>query len=320
MNENITTLAFSFNEERRIRYFLEALKNFSPIIVIDNYSTDNTVEIARRYTDKVYQYKRDYAEHPDCARYAQSLVSTEWVYWGRVDEIPSLPLLERLDDIVRSDACDVVLISRLNLLFGVPTKTWGDDHQIILFKKPFINVDQSALFEHGSISPDARILRLPATRNLSLWHFSSYDVTTYTNALNRYSTIAAKMIFNERSCPNPIYSSKPEFVKRIVKNVVGRFQATASLTGVRLFLTPIMGFFWHYIIRGGIKSGWAGLITSCLMMTYYMLIELKIWELERGISLESINQYYDGLKSQLIAGKIPDVGKSFPMERQIESE
>ncbi len=313
LNEQITTLAFSFNEERRIRYFLEAVKDFSPIIVIDNYSTDRTVEIARHYTNRVVQYKNaGYAEHPDVTSYALSQVETEWVYWGRVDEIPPLPLLKELDNLVRADAADIIFISRLNLLFGVPTSTWGSDYQIILFKKAFLNIHESALFELGSILPNARTIKLLTSRDLSLWHFSSYDVAAYTNIINRYSTIIAKTAFEQRRHPRGNYSNSTDFVKRGVKRALGRLQGTPHLARIRLFLLPMMRFLWHYLARGGIRSGWVGLVTSYLMMVEQMLTELKIAELEKGISLEKINAYYDELKARLVAGEIADVEDHFP--------
>lgn len=312
MNEYITTLVFSFNEERRIGHFLEAVKTFSPIVIIDNYSTDNTLEIARKYTERVFQFKNaGYAEHPDVTRYALSQVQTEWVYWGRVDEIPPLPLLHRLDEIVRSDDCDIVLISRLNLIFGAPSKTWGNDYQIILFKKSRLNVSKAALFEHGSINRDARIVKLPPTRELSLWHFSSYDISAYLSTNNRYSALAAQKNVDQRDDRSPSYSTSPDLIKRTIKRAIGRIQAIPKLAGARLFVVPSMRFFWHYFIRGGVKSGWVGLVTSYLMMIEQMMTELKIWESERGISLERINCYYDELKSRLIAGEIPDLGTSF---------
>ena len=70
---------------------------------------------------------------------------------------------------------------------------------------------------------------------------------------------------------------------------------------------PFMRFVWHYFIRGGIRSGWVGFTTSYLMMMEQMLHELKIWELEQGMSLEKTNHYYDALKDRLVAGEVPDI-------------
>lgn len=40
-----------------------------------------------------------------------------------------------------------------------------------------------------------------------------------------------------------------------------------------------------------------------------MLTELKIWKLENNISRDKINNYYDELKTALVAGKVPDLKK-----------
>jgi glycosyltransferase involved in cell wall biosynthesis len=305
MNNNITVLTFSYNEERRISYFLEAVKNFAPVVVIDNFSTDATLEIAKQYTPRVEQFKNaGYAEHPDVANFALSQVTTEWVYWGRVDEIPPAPLLAKLAELASTGAHDVVMIARLNMLFGGAVKTWGDDYQIIFFRKTAIDLKRSALFEHGSFAPGSKVLHLPAVPEMALWHFSSYDVAAYTSTNNRYSSIAAREILARRNRP-ATYSTSPERTKRILKKAIGRFQETRGLGAIRVMVVPPLRFAWHYFVRGGIKSGWAGFVTSYLMMMEQMLIELKIWELEKGLTLEQINRHYDELKQVLISGQIP---------------
>jgi glycosyltransferase involved in cell wall biosynthesis len=302
----VTALVFTFNEEGRIRYFLEAVKKFGSTVIIDNYSTDRTLAVAGEYTDRLLQFKNaGYAEHPEVAKFALSQVDTEWVYWGRADEIPPRSLVEKLRALADAQTCDVVLVSRLNLLFGAPSASWGRDYQLLFFRKACVDMDRAGLFEHGAIRPGARTLKLPATREWSLWHFSSYDTSAYCNTNNRYSTIAARHIHDEQRSPLNRYSSSPERVKRILKSGVRRIRSVRWLAGPRLFVLPALRFIWHFFVRGGIRSGWIGLTTSYLMMMEQMLIELKVAELDRGLSLEKINRYYDDLKSRLVAGEIP---------------
>ncbi|MDP2942888.1 MAG: glycosyltransferase, partial [Candidatus Omnitrophota bacterium] len=47
------------NEEKRIADCLESVRWADEIIVLDDMSTDKTVEITRRYTDKIFQRKMD---------------------------------------------------------------------------------------------------------------------------------------------------------------------------------------------------------------------------------------------------------------------
>ena len=45
------------NEESNIEDALRSAADFDEIIVVDSFSADRTVEICKRYTDKVYQHE-----------------------------------------------------------------------------------------------------------------------------------------------------------------------------------------------------------------------------------------------------------------------
>jgi glycosyltransferase involved in cell wall biosynthesis len=309
LNNKITNLLFVYNEENRIRYFLDSLKDFCSVVIIDDFSEDKTVNIAKEYTDQVFEYKKTgTGEDPAAMGFALSHVKTEWVFSSRVDEFIPLPLQEKIIQIIENDDCDIIRISRLNILFGQPTKTWGDDYQVEFFKKDFIDYKNNALFELN-VSKQARIITLPPIKELSIWHFSSYDIATYINANNRYSTITANSIINQRELPESNFSHHIESAKLIGKTLVGKIQLSRKMTLFRILFNPGLRFFWHYFIRGGIRSGWSGFVTSYLMMMEQMLTELKIWELENNISRDKINNYYNELKTAFVAGEIPDLKK-----------
>ena len=315
MNDEITILLFAFNEEKRLQYFLDGVKDFSPIVVIDNFSEDNTVSIAREYTDAVYQFKNPgYVEHPDVLDFALSHVKTDWVFSARVDELIPATLLKKLDEVIKADSSDIVRISRFNILFGKPCTSWGRDYQSACFKKSFLDYKRNALYELA-FKESARQLVLPATQELSLWHFSSYDVTAYTNTNNRYSSISAEMAIQRRQTPKKNYSHSLEPIKWIGKNLLGWLQSSRRLTPLRIIINPQIRFIWHYILRGGVRSGMVGFVTSYLMMMEQMLTELKIWELENHISRENIDLYYDELKRVLSEGSIP-VLKKHPFRKE----
>lgn len=309
-NQKITNLLFVYNEENRIRYYLEAMKNFCPLVVIDNFSEDNTVSIVKEYTNAVFQYKNPgTGDDPDTLTFAMSHVSTEWVYGGRADELLPLSLQQKLDEIVKADSCDIVRIPRLNLLFGHHSKTWGPDYQPLLFKQDALDdYTKNALFEI-TYKKEARIFTLPDTPEMSIWHFSNYDVSSYTNTNNRYSSMSAKNVMKLRALSKANFSHSLEPMKVVGKKAIGRLQLSKRLTLLRILFSPGLRFFWHYFIRGGIKSGWSGFVTSYLMMMEQMLTELKIWELENNISKEKIDAYYNKLKTEIIAGKVPQLKK-----------
>ena len=56
--KNLSAVIVVKNEERNIEKCLNSIKDIADeIIIVDDYSTDNTVDICCRYTDKIYQHK-----------------------------------------------------------------------------------------------------------------------------------------------------------------------------------------------------------------------------------------------------------------------
>lgn len=54
----LTGIVPALNEEKNVEACLESFKEIcDEIIVVDSFSSDATVEIAKRYTDRVYQRK-----------------------------------------------------------------------------------------------------------------------------------------------------------------------------------------------------------------------------------------------------------------------
>src|SRR5581483_1136779 len=123
-----------------------------------------------------------------------------------------------------------------------------------------VDMRRAGLFEHGAIDPNARVLKLPATRELSLWHFSAYDVSGYSNTNNRYSSLAAQRIDQERRLAVTPKSTSPEPLKRASKRAITALRRLPF--PLRMLLLPRLRFIWHYFLRGGVKSGWSGLMTS----------------------------------------------------------
>ncbi len=75
------------NEEKILSRCLNSyLGLFDEIIIVDTGSTDNTKNIAKKYTDKIYDYKwiNDFA---DARNYAFSLCSCQYIFCADADEV-----------------------------------------------------------------------------------------------------------------------------------------------------------------------------------------------------------------------------------------
>ena len=80
----ISVCIICFNEEKNIRRCLESSKWADEIIVVDSMSQDRTAEIAREYTDKVYQ--RAWSGYAEQKNFAFSKAKGDWILSIDTDE------------------------------------------------------------------------------------------------------------------------------------------------------------------------------------------------------------------------------------------
>ncbi|MCQ2009521.1 glycosyltransferase family 2 protein [Sporolactobacillus sp. STSJ-5] len=247
INNKISVLINTFNEEQNIRNCLESVKWADEIIVVDMYSEDTTVSIAREYTDKIYFFER--MGYADPARqFALEKSSNEWILVVDADELIVNKLKDRLFNIANKDNYDVVWIPRKNYFFGKPLKAtgWGplQDKQCRFFKKQFMNyTNQIHRFVH--LNENAKILFLEDD-SLSIIHFNYLSYEHFIDKFNRYTTIEAKQI---------------EKGKKI---------STATL-----ITTSFKEFINRYFLKRGYRDGSIGLALSFLMVCYKITSLMK---------------------------------------------
>src|SRR3990167_9149717 len=77
----LTVIILTFNEEKNFESCLESVYDWAKeIFIVDSFSTDKTLEIAKKYTDKIYQHPfEDYSKQRNWAL-NNLLIKTEWVF------------------------------------------------------------------------------------------------------------------------------------------------------------------------------------------------------------------------------------------------
>src|SRR5215472_8127803 len=80
----ISATVITFNEERNIEAALQSLAWADEIVVIDSESTDSTVEIARRFTDRIYV--RSWPGYSAQKTFAAGQASHDWILNLDADE------------------------------------------------------------------------------------------------------------------------------------------------------------------------------------------------------------------------------------------
>lgn len=179
--ERLALVMIVRNEGRRLSACLDSAKDaVDEIIIVDTGSTDNTVSIARQYTQRVYSYQwqDDFAA---ARNFALSLTTCEWVLSLDADEVLSntsgirslitnsdytafyLPLhaLKNEDNMLEYDRFMVLRLFRSNYRFH------GSIHEFIKVDPPAaIGQSQLPVIVHIPISTDERHHR--RNRNIRL--------------------------------------------------------------------------------------------------------------------------------------------------------
>lgn len=75
--QNLTALVLTFNEEPNIARTLSNLSSLAQVIVVDSFSTDSTVQIAKTFPN-VTIFERTFDEHTNQWEFARSKIITEW--------------------------------------------------------------------------------------------------------------------------------------------------------------------------------------------------------------------------------------------------
>src|SRR6476660_4600592 len=98
----ISVLILTLNEEENLPACLESVKWSDDIVVLDSFSTDKTVEIARSAGARIVQRQFDnWAAHQNWALENISFKNS-WVYYSDADEIVTPELRDELFAIARN--------------------------------------------------------------------------------------------------------------------------------------------------------------------------------------------------------------------------
>jgi glycosyltransferase involved in cell wall biosynthesis len=245
----ITVIIHTYNEEKNLENCLESVKWADDIVLIDNYSDDKTVEIATKYTDRIFYVERTgLAEQ--ARKFAVDQALNEWVLIVDADEMVPQEMKQKLEFIVTEDIGDVVSIPHNNYFFGnkMERTGWGphQDTHYRFYKKSHVNLSEKVHSE-PEISEQSRIFKIE-NPDEGFVHFNYFDVEQFIEKMNRYTSIEAE----------------------------GLFASGDDLNSRQLLLRVFEEFKLRYISFKGYKEGFTGLSMSLMMAAYRLTVLMKL--------------------------------------------
>ena len=247
----ITPLLLTFNESSNIKRSLKKLFWAKRIVVIDSYSTDNTLEILESYST-VEVLQREFDTHTNQWNYGLEQVNTEWVLSLDADYVLSDHLIKELKGICFDSNTDGYFIPFKYCIFGKPLRGSILPPRQALFRK-----SKSVYVDDGH----TQLLQVAGhCQHLKnhIFHDDRKALSRWLWAQDRYMIIEAKKLVE-----TPV--AELSFVDRIRKH--------------KLF-APFIVFFYCLIVKGGIFDGWAGWYYAFQRMLAETLLSLKIIELD----------------------------------------
>jgi glycosyltransferase involved in cell wall biosynthesis len=241
----VTVYILTFNEEDKIEAALSSVIWADEILVADSFSTDRTVEIARRYTDRIVQLP--FEGFGKLRNDAVAQARHEWIFSLDADE-RCTP--EARDEILRivgdTGSVDAYYVPRRNLFLGrwIRHSGWYPDYrQPQLYRKGAVRFKEEAVHESYVVAGKTGYLRN------AIWQVPYSDLSQLIAKMNRYSTLGAKKLGEKGVVPG---------------------MGSALLHAVAAFLKP-------YVFKLGFLDGWAGFVLalSNFEATFYKYAKLR---------------------------------------------
>jgi glycosyltransferase involved in cell wall biosynthesis len=178
----ISLVTIAKNEEKNIEEFLSGVKWADEIIVVDNCSKDSTLELAKKYTQKVYINCDNNLGR--LKQYAISKATNEWILLLDVDEIVSKEMgIEIQYKIHHSLNYEAYRLHYINHFNGHPLIS-EKYFKIRLFKKNVGSIKPSLIHEEVNINS-------PKVGDLQA-HILHYSYRGIIRVLNKFTEYAIK--------------------------------------------------------------------------------------------------------------------------------
>ncbi len=246
----ISAVITTWNEAANLDECLSTLDFVDEIVIVDMESTDNTVKIAKQYTDKVYH--TPYTGYVEPARnYSISKATGNWVLIIDADERVPGTLGSKLRQIADDDGADFVRIPRKNLVFNEWLKysRWWPDYNIRFFKKGYVTWSDAI---HRPPVTEGEGVNLDPEPEFALIHHHYRTIDEYLNRLVRYTNQQTKELIDEG------------------------YQFSVS----DLINKPISEFLSRFFAGEGYKDGLHGFALSLLQAFSMFIVYLKVWQEE----------------------------------------
>ncbi len=272
---DLTAIILAKNEELNISDCIKSLDGFaSRVLVIDSFSSDKTVEIAKNLGAEVILHPYEsYAKQLNWA-IENTNITTKWTLRFDADERMTPELCKELTELAaeheNDDVNGVVLEAWLYFLDKKIKHGCHNKRKLMLFKTGLSYCEDRNIDEHN-------ILRKGRSVNAKnrFIHYDFKGMTEWTTKMNRYATAEVQDYFDYKNGKGQEISESGSQINSTRKNKFGVYYKFPK------FLRCWLLFIFNYIFRLGFLDGAAGFVYNFMYHYWYRaLVDSKILEAE----------------------------------------
>jgi glycosyltransferase involved in cell wall biosynthesis len=271
MNNPVSVLILTKNEEVNLPGCLASVKWSDDIHVYDSFSTDRTIEIAESFGAKVTRREfDDWSTHQNWGL-RNIRFKYPWVLYLDADERATPELVDNIRDILARTTNEIAYRIEIRYFFF---GRWLKHAQatplfVRLFRPGKMHYERlvnPVPVVDGPIGKlDGVIDHFPFNKGISFW-FERH---------NSYSTLEAAEILKKKNEGGNNFS----FTKAFFARDFNERRMHQKQLFYRLPARPLLKFILLYVIKGGFLDGAPGFIYSVLQSIYEYMIVLKVREL-----------------------------------------
>ena len=247
---SISISIIGYNEAENLPQCFESIHWADEIVFVDCESDDNSVEIAKKYTDKVFS-RSNLANLNINKSFGIEQTTSLWIFYLDPDEIIPEDTANWIGEEIKNPQYDAYLFPRKNHILGGWLKHGSQypDYQLRLFRKDKAHFPCEHVHEKLQVDGEIGKSKYP------MLHYPYPNLEIFLKKFNFYTGFEAKFLLE-----NP----------------------PSKLSGINyIFLKPFFRFVKRYFIKGGFLDGFPGFVAAFFDMINYPVRYFKYIELKR---------------------------------------
>ena len=252
--KTITALIVTYNAERYIKGCLESVNGWvDEILIVDMFSSDRTIAIAKEYTDRIIQDKEE--NHELRTNLGIDDARSEWIL--------KVNATERITPQLRDEIIQEVNADKGYCGYFIPRRSYCTC-AFIEEKPGVLYLFKKGAGKYNAIRPHAQIElkgKVGYLKNFNI-HWASLNIEQGINKLNSYTSREAQEVFKGNS--GAFWWSRPVYK-------VNAFNLTYRM---------LAGFYMFYFQAKFYRYGLHGFIESINGAFYFFVEMAKLWELQ----------------------------------------